>query len=53
MQSPTGGVSVPGVELGELLGKGSYGRVFLGSWHGEEVAIKVSIWNSMCWLLSI
>ncbi len=30
-----------GVQLGPLLGKGSYGRVYHGHWHGSEVAIKV------------
>ena len=32
---------VEGVELGPLLGRGSYGRVYLGRWNGQEVAIKV------------
>lgn len=40
-ESPLGMIPVPGVELGELLGKGSYGRVFRGTWHGEEVAVKI------------
>jgi predicted Ser/Thr protein kinase len=34
-------IPVPGVEVGELLGKGSYGQVFRGSWYGKEVAVKV------------
>ena len=32
---------VEGIELGPLLGRGSYGRVYLGRWNGQEVAIKV------------
>jgi len=36
---------VEGVELGPLLGRGSYGRVYLGRWNGQEVAIKV--WNAV------
>jgi serine/threonine protein kinase len=33
---------VEGIELGPLLGRGSYGRVYLGRWNGQEVAIKAS-----------
>ena len=31
----------PGMKLGHLLGKGSYGRVFRGSWRGQTIAAKV------------
>ena len=35
-----------GLELGPLLGKGSYGRVYRGVYHGENVAVKVRSFNS-------
>lgn len=34
-------IPVHGVQLGPLLGKGSYGRVYLGMWENMEVAVKV------------
>jgi hypothetical protein len=35
------GVPIDGVQLGPMLGKGSYGRVYHAYWQGCEVAIKV------------
>lgn len=35
------GVPIDGVQLGPMLGKGSYGRVYHGYWQGTEVAVKV------------
>lgn len=32
------------LDLGPLLGKGSFGRVYRGHWEGNPVAVKV------CWL---
>ena len=32
----------PGLKLGHLLGKGSYGRVYRGTWRGNTIAAKVS-----------
>ncbi|KAK9817737.1 hypothetical protein WJX72_001463 [[Myrmecia] bisecta] len=32
---------VEGLLVGEMLGRGSYGRVYKGTWKGSEVAIKV------------
>ena len=34
-------IPVQGVQLGPLLGRGSYGRVYLGMWENKEVAVKV------------
>lgn len=31
---------IDGVQLGELLGRGSYGRVYKGRWRGAIVAVK-------------
>ena len=33
----------PGLKLGHLLGKGSYGRVYRGTWRGETIAAKVAV----------
>eukprot|EP00208_Stichococcus_sp_RCC1054_P001625 CAMPEP_0206147012 /NCGR_PEP_ID=MMETSP1473-20131121/32126_1 /ASSEMBLY_ACC=CAM_ASM_001109 /TAXON_ID=1461547 /ORGANISM="Stichococcus sp, Strain RCC1054" /LENGTH=1059 /DNA_ID=CAMNT_0053543779 /DNA_START=733 /DNA_END=3909 /DNA_ORIENTATION=+ len=35
------GSGLDGVEVGPMLGRGSYGRVYRGRWHGAMVAIKV------------
>ena len=52
--SPRGSALVPavvpkefeGLELGPLLGKGSYGRVYRGVYRGEDIAVKV--WAQHC-----
>jgi hypothetical protein len=36
-----GTVEDPQIKFGELLGAGSFGRVYHGSWGGKEVAVKV------------
>jgi hypothetical protein len=36
-----GNVDDPQIKFGELLGAGSFGRVYHGSWGGKEVAVKV------------
>ncbi|KAG2432561.1 hypothetical protein HXX76_008906 [Chlamydomonas incerta] len=37
----TGSEVVEGLELGHLLGKGSFGSVYFGTWMGTSVAVKV------------
>ncbi len=32
---------VPGLELSHLLGKGGFGSVYCGTWHGTAVAVKM------------
>ncbi len=32
---------VPGLELSRLLGKGGFGSVYCGTWHGAAVAVKM------------
>lgn len=34
---------IDGVQLGPLLGKGSFGRVYQGIWQGQQVAVKVRL----------
>lgn len=34
-------VPFEGLELGPMLGKGAYGVVYRGLWHGQRVAVKV------------
>ncbi len=35
--------NLDGLQLGHLLGKGAYGKVFDGTWLGTHVAIKVRV----------
>ena len=34
---------IPGVKLGPLLGKGSFGSVHYGTWNGAQIAVKVRL----------
>ena len=34
---------IPGVKLGPLLGKGSFGSVHYGTWNGAQIAVKVGL----------
>lgn len=51
VRRPSGGTSggddmkppIPGVRLGPLLGKGSFGSVHYGTWNGAQIAVKVSL----------
>ena len=45
-------VPVEGLQLGHLLGKGSYGRVYHGFWHGQEVAVKVGLTSMLLTMMS-
>jgi hypothetical protein len=46
---------IPGVRLGPLLGKGSFGSVHYGTWNGAQIAVKVRdfVWIRLlefgCW----
>lgn len=35
------------VALQHLVGRGSFGRVYAGTWHGASVAVKVMTWNTL------
>jgi len=39
---------IPGVRLGPLLGKGSFGSVHYGTWNGAQIAVKVRCSCSVC-----
>ena len=41
------------LELGPLLGRGSFGRVYRGVWEGNNVAVKASFYLPAITLLSI
>jgi hypothetical protein len=41
------GLPVPGLVMGPLVGRGSYGRVYRGLLRGQPVAVKVS-WTVLC-----
>ena len=41
-------VPFPGLDLHEVLGRGSYGRVFRGTYDGVPVAVKVCLRVSLC-----
>lgn len=38
---------IPGVKLGPLLGRGSFGSVYYGTWNGAQIAVKVSLVSSL------
>jgi hypothetical protein len=40
------GLPVPGLVMGPLVGRGSYGRVYRGLLRGQPVAVKVSSWSA-------
>ena len=38
-----------GLQLGQMLGKGAYGRVYKGYYHGKVVAVKVHLSTCLRW----